>query len=111
MSDFALTFLRPAPPKMCLRPAHVRKHLFPAYRTQSMWPHVDALFEVTKNKSFVSSHLKKLGKNRRLKFSVEHDFYSEGNQNEHSSDSNSENDDNDDDENDNRAVSLEKYFQ
>ena len=33
MLDFTLNFLRPAPPKMNIRPSHVRKNLFPEYRS------------------------------------------------------------------------------
>lgn len=31
MKEYTLTFLRPAPPKMSLRPSFVRQHLFPEY--------------------------------------------------------------------------------
>lgn len=41
MNEFALTFLRPAPPKMSVRPSQIRRHLFPKYK--SMPPPVDDL--------------------------------------------------------------------
>jgi hypothetical protein len=37
-SDFSVLFLRPAPPKMCMRPSVIRANLFPSY--QSMPPPV-----------------------------------------------------------------------
>lgn len=33
MLDFTLNFLRPAPPKMNMRPSQIRKNLFPEYRS------------------------------------------------------------------------------
>ena len=47
-SDFTLTFLRPAPPKMSIRPSQLRKHLFPEY--QSVPPPVDDM-RILENKS------------------------------------------------------------
>ena len=41
MSDFTLTFLKPAPPKMSVRPSQIRKFLFPRYK--SMPPPADDL--------------------------------------------------------------------
>ena len=39
ISEFSLTFLRPAPPKMSIRPSQIRQHLFPSYK--SVPPPVD----------------------------------------------------------------------
>jgi hypothetical protein len=39
MREFALTFLRPAPPKMSLRRSQIKKNLFPEYK--SVPPPVD----------------------------------------------------------------------
>ena len=39
ISEFSLTFLRPAPPKMSMRPTQIRGHLFPNYK--SVPPPVD----------------------------------------------------------------------
>lgn len=41
MTEFALTFLKPAPPKMSVRPSRIRQHLFPKYK--SLPPPVDDL--------------------------------------------------------------------
>lgn len=59
MAEFSLTFLRPAPPKMSIRPARVREHLFPEY--YSMPPPVDdfKLDDDDENKSKKSSAIGK----------------------------------------------------
>lgn len=33
INEYTLTFLRPAPPKMSLKPSFIRQHLFPEYRS------------------------------------------------------------------------------
>ena len=34
MTDYSLSFLRPAPPKMSVRPLHVKEHLFSKYKSK-----------------------------------------------------------------------------
>lgn len=41
MADFSLTFLRPAPPKMSVKPSQIRENLFPQYK--SLPPPIDDL--------------------------------------------------------------------
>jgi hypothetical protein len=64
MGEYSLNFLRPAPPKMSIKPSKIREHLFPKY--YSMPPPVD-------NEQLLSN--KKHGLGRTSKNSYSKIFY------------------------------------